>query len=304
MANKGNVKTSKKSVSSLPKGYGASGPKKTPTPVTKAMGDKKFCEGLNRMIFHLSAHQAYADMIPGLTHRKWGEHMQRNNTWWPYVQPWMNYLTRCQFLLQQGLFVADLCYLTPERSPQQLKPPVPAESGRPGHNYDFCPPEVVLTRMSVRDGRLVLPDGMSYRMLVLPQVATMTPRLLRKVRDLVQAGATVLGTPPVKSPSLENYPQCDDEVRSLVRELWGASPSPIGWPGRAVGQGRVVWPVEMPRQLESAYNEPSALTRAKWIWRPEGRPNVSAPPGTRYFRRAFEIAAGRKIASEIGRAHV
>ena len=92
---------------------------------------------------------------------------------------------------------------------------------RRGYNFDGCPPEVVLTRMSVKDGRLVLPDGMSYRMLVLPQVETMTPRLLRKIRELVEAGATVLGAPPAKSPSLQDYPKCDEEVKALAGELWG-----------------------------------------------------------------------------------
>ena len=75
--------------------------------------------------------------------------------------------------------------------------------------------------MTVKNGRLVLPDGMSYRMLVLPMVNTMTPQLLRKIRDLAWAGATVLGSPPVKSSSLEGYPQCDEEVEALARELWG-----------------------------------------------------------------------------------
>ena len=60
-------------------------------------------------------------------------------------------------------------------------------------------------------------------MLVLPEVQTMTPELLRKIKELVEAGATVIGpkVPPTKSPSLSGYPQCDEEVRQLVKELWG-----------------------------------------------------------------------------------
>src|ERR1051325_1212202 len=76
--------------------------------------------------------------------------------------------------------------------------------------------------MKVKDGKLVLPDGMSYRVLVLPQVETMTPVLLRKIGELVQAGATVIGPPPLKSPSLQGYPQCDEEIRRLVKEMWGS----------------------------------------------------------------------------------
>jgi hypothetical protein len=260
----------------------------------KELGDWAFSEGINRFVFHRYAQQPWTnpDRPPGMSMGPWGLHYERTQTWWEQSKAWHEYLTRCQALLQQGLFVADFCYLTPERSPQQLKAPL-AEASRPARKFDFCPPEVVLTRMSVRDGRLVLPDGMSYRMLVLPRVAAMTPRLLRQVRDLVQAGATVLGAPPLKSPSLENYPQCDKEVQALVRELWGANPSPTGSPGRAVGRGRILWPDDLRREPEPAYDAPSPLQRAKWIWRQEGRPGVTAPPGTRHFRRTFEVDAGR-----------
>ena len=98
--------------------------------------------------------------------------------------------------------------------------------------------------MKVKDGRLVLPDGMSYRMLVLPQVETMTPQLLRKIKDLVAAGATVVGAPPVKSPSLSGYPQCDEEVKTLAAELWGdagAGARPRDSTERRFGKGRVIW---------------------------------------------------------------
>ena len=95
--------------------------------------------------------------------------------------------------------------------------------------------------MSVKDGRIVLPDGMSYRVLVLPQVETMTPRLLRKIRELVEAGATVVGAPPKKSPSLQDYPECDEEVAALAAELWGDGPAsgePSALVGKAASSGR------------------------------------------------------------------
>ncbi len=94
--------------------------------------------------------------------------------------------------------------------------------------------------MSVRDGRIVLPDGMSYRLLVLPQATTMTPALLRKIKDLVEAGATVLGPRPVKSPSLSDYPKCDEEVKQLADELWGdCDGSTVK--EHAFGKGKIVW---------------------------------------------------------------
>ena len=146
----------------------------------KDLGDWAFCEGINRFVFHRYAMQPWLDRKPGMSMGPWGLHYERTETWWEQSKAWHEYLARCQFLLQQGLFVADICLLGPEGSPQSLNGQqsfvshAPGQGGqpleRPGHNFDTCPPEVVLTRMSVKDGRLVLPDGMSYRMLVLPQV--------------------------------------------------------------------------------------------------------------------------------------
>jgi len=180
----------------------------------KAMGDKKFCEGLNRMIFHLSAHQAYDNMVPGLTHRKWGEHLQRHNTWWDYSGPWMKYLSRCQYLLQQGEFVADVCYWFGEGAPlnvDDMKLAMPK-----GHDLDFCSSEIVL-QMSVKNGRLVLPSGASYRYLMLPDSDRMTLPLARKIRELVEGGARVVGGKRLKgTPGLTGYPGCDAEVEKIT----------------------------------------------------------------------------------------
>ena len=143
--------------------------------------------------------------------------------------------------------MADLCFLAPEGSPQRFQSPVKSGYDRPGYNFDGCPPEVVLTRMSVKDGRLVLPDGMSYRMLVLPQVETMTPRLLAEDSRLVEAGATVVGAPPRKSPSLQDYPKCDGGRR--WRRNYGATArSPAELIELPVGKGRVIWGREIQKE--------------------------------------------------------
>lgn len=187
----------------------------------KAMGDGKFCEGLNRMIFHLSAHQPYDDMIPGLTHRKWGEHFQRHNTWWEFSRPWMDYLSRCQHLLQQGRFVADVCYWFGEGAPLNVND-MTLDLPK-GYDLDFCSSEVVL-QMSVKDGRIVLPSGMSYRYLRLPDSERMTLPLARKIRELVDGGARVIAGPrPQGTPGLSGYPDCDVEIETLAAALWDAN---------------------------------------------------------------------------------
>jgi hypothetical protein len=184
----------------------------------KAMGDQKFCEGLNRMVFHLFAHQAYDAMVPGLTHRKWGQHIQRHNTWWDYSRPWMDYLARCQHLLQQGQCVTDVVWWFGEGAPlnvNNMTLDLP-----PGYDFDLCSAETVL-EMKVQDGRLVLPTGANYRYLRLPEADRLTPPLARKVRELVDAGARVIGGPrPQGSPSLADFPRCDAEVAQIAADLW------------------------------------------------------------------------------------
>lgn len=209
----------------------------------KTLGDWAFCEGINRFVFHRYAMQPWLNVRPGMSMGPWGLHYERTETWWEQSTAWHQYLARCQHLLRQGLFVADICYLQAEGAPRQFLPPVTRSGNppdRPAYNFDGCSADVVLTRMSVKDGRIVLPDGMSYRVLVLPESKTMTPGLLRKIGELVEAGATVVGPRPVKSPGLENYPACDQEVKTLAEKLWGDCDGKEVTQ-HALGKGRVVW---------------------------------------------------------------
>ena len=105
--------------------------------------------------------------------------------------------------------------------------------------------------MSVENDRIVLPDGMSYRLLVLPDLQTMTPQLLRKVKELVAAGATVLGPRPVMSPSLSNHPNCDVEIKNLSDELWGDCDGQRV-KQHAFGRGRVVWGLAPEKVLQES----------------------------------------------------
>jgi hypothetical protein len=161
--------------------------------------------------------QPWLDYKPGMTMGPWGLHYERTNTWWELAGPWHEYLARCQYMLRQGTFVADILYLRPEASPQEYK-----WHARDGYDYDDCTPESLLKSAKAADGRIVLASGMSYRVLVLPETTRMTPGLLQKVGELVAAGATVIGpTRPTKAPGLTDYPDCDAEVERLAEELWG-----------------------------------------------------------------------------------
>ena len=203
--------------------------------------DHAACEGLNLLVWHAFVCSPAEAGMPGIQYFA-GTHFNPNTTWWAQSAPFLAYINRCQFLLQQGLFVADACYYYGDHVPNfaQLKRSDPARV-LPGYDYDVATEEVVLTRMSVQDGRVVLPDGMSYRLLVLPDRPGLSLPVLRKVKELVQAGATVIGPKPAEATTLNGYPACDAEVARLGAELWG--PGDI-LPTQALvhpfGKGRVV----------------------------------------------------------------
>lgn len=184
----------------------------------KARGDWAFSEGINQFVLHLVIHQPWDDKRPGVN--AWfGTEFNRHNTWHDHAGPWVDYLRRCTVLLQRGLPVADAAYFIGEDAPKMAgvrRPELPA-----GHDYDYINAEVIETRLSVKDGRFVLPDGVSYGILVLPPSETMRPGLLKKIGELAAAGGAVFGPAPLRSPSLENYPACDDEVKRLAADLWG-----------------------------------------------------------------------------------
>lgn len=184
----------------------------------KAQGDRMFTQGLNRMVFHRFAHQPHSTAKPGMTMGPWGSHFDRTNTWWQQGAGWMKYLTRCQYLLQQGTFVADLVYFTGEDAGvytrverNELKPAPPE-----GLDYDLINSETLLTKAKVVDGRLTLADGISYKVLSLQDFPKMSLQLLTKIVEFQKQGLTVIGDKPQKTPGLLHD---NDAFTQLLGEL-------------------------------------------------------------------------------------
>jgi hypothetical protein len=225
----------------------------------KALGDWAFCAGINRFVFHRFQHQPWPGLKPGMTMGPFGVHWEQTQTWWEMVPAYHQYLARCQFMLRRGLPVADVCYLVAEGAPHVFRPPSSATRGNPpdrlGYNFDGCAPEIFKANMSAKDGMLILPDGMNYRVLVLPERETMTPALLRKVKELVAAGATVIGPRPRKSPGLSGFPECDEEVQNLAAEIWGDCDG-LQITEHRFGKGRVVWKKGVVDPAEEKTGEP------------------------------------------------
>jgi hypothetical protein len=266
----------------------------------KNQGDWAFATGINRLTYHTFAHKP-DEGRPGMVMGPYGVHWDRGQTWWPMVADYHRYITRCQHLLRQGRTVADVLYLMPEGAPNVFQPPASAFSGnsrmpdRRGYNFDGCSALTLMRLARVRDGNVVFPGGASYRLLVLPNGETMTPELLDKVASLVRNGATVVGNPPLKSPSLAGYPECDEEVAQRAAAIWGNLEPPADVRTRFHGLGRVVW--GQPLRGNDETGEPSAIPEAKWIWQPNGDPARSAPVGKATFHRRFIVAPGRELRS-------
>ncbi len=215
--------------------------------VMKAQGDWAFAMGINRLVYHTFQSQVLDDSLrPGMTMGPYGVHWDRNQTWWSMAGAYHKYIARCQFMLQQGKAVADVLYLTPEGAPHVFLPPSSALSGeepmrdRMGYNFDGCAPGQ-LFNAGVKDHAIVFPGGASYKLLVLPDVKTMTPRLLEKIGRLIEEGAVVVGAPPVRSPGLEGYPDCDEQVKRMSTAIWGGLQTPSVYSERQYGKGKIIW---------------------------------------------------------------
>ena len=204
----------------------------------KPTADRAFAEGFNHFFIFSSATRS-GETPPG-TEFSAGTHFNRHVTWWPHARGFADYLARCSHLLQQGLFVADVLYYNGDACPNYVSPKHIDPALGAGYDYDVCNAEVLLERAAVKDGRLVLPDGMSYRLLVLPARREMPVEVVRKVRDLVLAGATVVGPRPATDPGLRDWPRCDEVVRQTAAQVWGEVDGQAV-KERRVGAGRVIW---------------------------------------------------------------
>lgn len=182
--------------------------------------DRAFCEGINRIAIHTSTSTRPKDGKPGYEYGA-GTHFNPNVTWWEKSGPFFDYVARSQYLLRSGKFVADVLYYNGDWAPNLVTQKQVDPALGMGYDYDVCNEEVLLTRVSVKNGRLTLPDGMSYRVLVLPDTERMPLAVITKISNLVKQGATVIGSRPTMDSGLKNYPECDLAVKGAASQLWG-----------------------------------------------------------------------------------
>jgi hypothetical protein len=205
----------------------------------KPSADRAFCEGANHFVWHTASH-----LPPEAGHPGWvylaGTHLNTHLVWWSKARPFLDYLARCSFLLQQGHFVGDVCYYYGDQGYNFVPPKHVDPSLGFGYDYDVTNREVILNRMVAKDGQLTLPDGMRYELLVLPERRDIDLEVLKKIEELVRQGATVVGPRPKASTGLSDYPRGDLEVEQIAKRLWGACDG-VQVQENPFGKGRIVW---------------------------------------------------------------
>ncbi|MDR0869941.1 MAG: hypothetical protein LBN39_04030, partial [Planctomycetaceae bacterium] len=207
----------------------------------KTHGDRAFGEGIQRFVFHRYSMQPWADnIVPGgLMMGPWGLHYERSQTWWEQSKAWHEYLTRCQFMLRQGEYAADILYMENEELPQGYTGGF-ADHPRKGYQWDQCSAHLVKQLTTARSDSkdeilLVSPGGLKYKILVLPEQHTMTLELLEKLNELVKAGAAIIAKEPQGLPGLSYTKEQQAEFDKIKKQLFNETTV------RRVGKGQILW---------------------------------------------------------------
>jgi hypothetical protein len=239
----------------------------------KRLADRALVNGINRFVIHTSVHQPFVDdeHMPGMTLGFFGQHFTRNTTWAEQSEAWISYLARASQLLQQGRSIADVAYFYGEGAPnavpywKKVDPAPPA-----GFDYDWVNAEVILGRMKYEGGALQLPGGARYRALVLPaDVTELTVPMVKKLRQLVDAGAILIAPRPTGSPSLADGAAGDDSVQAIAGALWGDIDGQTVT-SHEYGLGKVYWGVPVADVLAAERIPPDVTIKgandAKLAW--------------------------------------
>jgi len=201
--------------------------------------DRVFCSGVNRIVWHTFTSSPKEFGLPGNEYFA-GTHLNPNVTWWKQSKDFISYLNRSSFLLQQGLFVADVLYYYGDDVPNFvfLKEDLPELNL--GYDWDKCSKDVILNRVSFDGEKIVLPDGISYRILMLAPEKAIDLSVLKKVESLVNAGMTVVAPHPQEITGLTGFPESDRELKAITNRLWGKTDGKTITENK-VGKGRVIW---------------------------------------------------------------
>lgn len=213
--------------------------------VVKYLTDYNFTKGINHLVFHTFSHTPQVEVYPGSSFGgSIGFPLVRNQTWWHHTPSWIDYLSRCQVMLRQGEFVADvLWYLGDDLE----RPPFETTDFPRGYRYDYLNAEILHSRLSVEDGKIQVEGAGEYQIIVLRNSKRMLLSTAQKLKELVLAGAVVLGEKPLTSPSLMDDENDLEILRKIAEELWGDEETGM----KKVGKGKVYWGKGIEEVLEA-----------------------------------------------------
>jgi hypothetical protein len=202
----------------------------------KAVGDKAYSAGVNLFVLHSYLHQPRSDVAPGFTHGRYGTHFGRLNSWWPLARGWVDYLQRCQLMLQEGVPVADVLFLAPDQlrlEERDLNVPW-SDSGLRG---DYLAVSQIDSARA-ENGRIRVRGQTAYRAIVMPGECRVSLAHLRHLGRLREEGAVILGPfiPKPAGVSDVGNPEWEREAASWtsLAELpapWGVPPDFLGEEG-------------------------------------------------------------------------
>ncbi len=210
--------------------------------------DRVFCSGVNRIVWHTFTNSPKEFGLPGNEYFA-GTHLNPNVTWWKHAGDFISYLNRCSYMLAQGLFTADVLYYYGNDVPNFVFLKEDVKDLGFGHDWDKCSKDAIINRMSVKDHQIVFPDGMSYKVLVLPQETAIDLQVLHKIESLVKQGLVVVGPKPLSATGLTQYPQSDKEIESIASAMWGSIDG-VTKTENNYGKGKVIFGKDINTVLE------------------------------------------------------
>lgn len=204
----------------------------------KSSFDHEICAGLNRMYFHTFTCSPPEMGLPGQEYFA-GTHINPQVTWWNQSGAFIDYMHRIQSVVQEGKFVADVLYYYGDHVPNVFPYKQSDPAGvMPGYDYDVTD-ETILLKLQMKDGKLLVPGGVEYRVLVLPDHKVLSLAVLKKVEELLQKGACVIGYKPESTTSLVGGIKEKQQFKELSDKIWGNEVAEKG--ERKVGNGLVAW---------------------------------------------------------------
>lgn len=185
----------------------------------KPLGDRAFCEGMNRVVFHGFSHNITGSGYPGFVYHA-GTHFNDKRVWWPKVKPFVDYLSRISAIAQKTNFVSDVVWYYGDKVPNSATPKNTHFKVGPGYDYEVINTEVLLNNLSVKNGKLALANGAEFSVLAMENEEFINPKVLLKAKELADKGAIITGAKPKGISDIKNSPLTKIEGEQLIKGLW------------------------------------------------------------------------------------